>query len=152
MHTVKRREEEPVMDPEDHRTTEALQQQLAALDAHYQETLAHTAALAHQVQQQATATGQDASEGPARSAKTEEEIARMREEARTTPADLQQMLGWQSYPTWMHAAYADVTSRLARVEASIEDLGASIGLLHTKMETIIGQLAAQERPERAGEP
>ena len=49
-------------------------------------------------------------------------------------------------------AAADVTSRLARVEERIEDLGASMGLLHTKMETIIGQLAAQERPESAGEP
>ena len=34
----------------------------------------------------------------------------------------------------------------------LEDLGASMGLLHTKMETIIGQLAAQERQERASEP
>ena len=49
----------------------------------------------------------------------------MREEARTTPDDLKHMLGRQSYPTWMRAAYADVASRLARVEASIEDLGAS---------------------------
>jgi len=40
-----------VMDPADRTTTEALQQQLEVLDAHYQETLAHTAALAHQVQQ-----------------------------------------------------------------------------------------------------
>jgi hypothetical protein len=140
------------MDPADRMSTEALQQHLEALDAHYQETMAHTAALAHQVQQQATSTGQDASGGSPRSPKTEAEIARMREEARTTPDDLKHMLGRQSYPTWMHAAYADVANRLARVEASIEDLGASMSLLHTKMETIIGQLAAQERPESAGEP
>jgi hypothetical protein len=38
------------MDPAARMTTEALQQQLEALDAHYRETMAHTAALAHQAQ------------------------------------------------------------------------------------------------------
>ncbi|HEY5867945.1 MAG TPA: hypothetical protein VI542_20700 [Candidatus Tectomicrobia bacterium] len=97
------------MDPADRMTTEVLQQQLAALDAHYQGTVIHTAALARQVQQQASSTG-DASDGPSRSAKTEAEIARRREEARTTPDDLKHMLGRQSYPTWMHAAYAAMWS------------------------------------------
>ena len=35
------------MDSADRMTAEALQQQLAALNAHYQEAMAHTAALAH---------------------------------------------------------------------------------------------------------
>src|SRR2546426_2486636 len=47
----------------------------------------------------------------------------------------------------MHAADADVASRQGRLEARIEDLDASVSLLHTKMETIIGQLAARE-PEK----
>jgi hypothetical protein len=37
------------------------------------------------------------------------------------------------------------------VEAVLEELGASMGLLHTKMDMIIGQLAVQECPERDGE-
>jgi hypothetical protein len=47
-------------------------------------------------------------------------------------------------------ASADLAGRLARVEEILEELGASMGLLHTKMETIIAQLAAQERPEEPG--
>jgi hypothetical protein len=46
------------------------------------------------------------------------------------------------HPTWMHAAYTDLAQRLARVDERLEDLEASLSLLHTKMETIIGQLAA----------
>jgi hypothetical protein len=39
------------------------------------------------------------------------------------------------------------------VEALNEELGASMSLLHSKMEMIIGQLAAYERQDRAeGDP
>lgn len=62
-------------------------------------------------------------------------------------ADLSSRLGRETYPTWMHAADADVASRQGRLEARIEDLDASVSLLPTKMETIIGQLAARE-PEK----
>ncbi len=75
--------------------------------------------------------------------------ARMKAEAATTPADLQHMLGRDTYPTWIHAAYADLAGRLARVEDLLEELDASMSLLHTKMETIIGQLVADERQDRA---
>jgi len=51
------------------------------------------------------------------------------------------------HPTWMHAAYADLAGRLVRVETFLEELEASMSLLHTKMETIIGQLAASERQD-----
>jgi hypothetical protein len=76
-------------------------------------------------------------------------LTRLQAEAATTPADLQHMLGRDTYPTWIHAAYADLAGRLARVEDLLEELGASMSLLHTKMETIIGQLAAYERQDRA---
>jgi DNA repair exonuclease SbcCD ATPase subunit len=70
-----------------------------------------------------------------------------RQPDQTTLADLQHWLGRDQYPTWIHAAYADLASRLARVDERLETLEASMGLLHTKMEMIIGQLAAQERRE-----
>lgn len=69
----------------------------------------------------------------------------------TTVAQAQRMTERQTHPTWMHAAYADLAQRLARVEGRLEELGDSMSLLHTKMEMIIGQLAIHERLDR-GEP
>ncbi len=65
-----------------------------------------------------------------------------------TPADLERWIGRDSYPTWFHAAYADLAQRLTRVDERLDDLETSMSLLHTKMEMIIGQLAAVERQER----
>jgi hypothetical protein len=71
----------------------------------------------------------------------------------TTIAQVRRMAAKDVHPTWMHAAYADLAGRLARVEALNEELGASMSLLHSKMEMIIGQLAAYERQDRAeGDP
>ncbi|SRR5229473_6158324 len=67
----------------------------------------------------------------------------------TTIAQVRRMAQKDVHPTWMHGAYADLAQRLARVEDLLEDLGASMSLLHTKMETIIGQLAVSERQDRA---
>jgi hypothetical protein len=67
----------------------------------------------------------------------------------TTITQVRRMAQKDVHPTWMHAAYADLAQRLARVEDLLEDLGASMSLLHTKMETIIGQLAIDERQDRA---
>jgi len=75
--------------------------------------------------------------------------AHLKAEWGTTPADLQRMLGRAAYPSWIHAAYADLAGRLERVEAIVNELGDSMSLLHTKMETIIGQLAAGESQDRA---
>ena len=52
----------------------------------------------------------------------------------------------ETHPTWFQAAYADLAGRLACVEDRLEHLEDSLSLLHSKMETIIGQLAAAERP------
>jgi hypothetical protein len=68
----------------------------------------------------------------------------------TTIAQVRRMAQKDVHPTWMHAAYADLAGRLARVEALLEALEASMSLLHTKMETIIGQLAASERQQANG--
>jgi len=67
----------------------------------------------------------------------------------TTIAQARRMTERETHPTWFHAAYADLAGRLARVEDLLEELGASLSLLHTKMEMIIGQLAAAERQDRA---
>ena len=67
----------------------------------------------------------------------------------TTIAQARRMTERETHPSWFHAAYADLASRLARVEDLLEELGASMSLLHTKMETIIGQLAAAERQDHA---
>ena len=67
----------------------------------------------------------------------------------TTMAQARRMTERETHPTWFHAAYADLAGRLARVEDILEELSASMSLLHTKMETIIGQLAAYERQDRA---
>jgi hypothetical protein len=71
------------------------------------------------------------------------------EKLNTTMAQVRRMAEKDLHPTWMHAAYADLAQRLARVEETLEELGASMSLLHTKMETIIGQLAAYEHQDRA---
>jgi hypothetical protein len=67
----------------------------------------------------------------------------------TTIAQVRRMAQKDVHPTWMHAAYADLAQRLARVEDLLEVLDASMSLLHTKMETLIGQLAVSERQDRA---
>jgi phage shock protein A len=63
----------------------------------------------------------------------------------TTIAQARRMTERETHPSWFHAAYADLAGRLARVEDLLEELDASMSLLHTKMETIIGQLVAAER-------
>src|SRR6266508_66474 len=63
----------------------------------------------------------------------------------TTIAQVRRMAQQDVHPTWMHAAYADLAGRLARVEDRLEHLEDSLSLFHSKMEMIIGQLAAAER-------
>jgi hypothetical protein len=67
----------------------------------------------------------------------------------TTIAQVRRMVERERHPTWIQAAYADLAGRLARVEDLLEELGASMSLLHSKMETIIGQLAVYERQDRS---
>ena len=50
----------------------------------------------------------------------------------------------------MHAAYADLAGRLARVEDCLEHLEDSLSRLHSKMEMLIGQLVAAERQQDHG--
>jgi hypothetical protein len=70
-----------------------------------------------------------------------------REDWETTVAQVRRMVDRPTHPTWVHAAYADLAGRLARVEDRLEALEDSLGLLHTKVETIIGQLLADERQD-----
>jgi hypothetical protein len=65
----------------------------------------------------------------------------------TTPADLQHMLGKERYPSWVHAAYADLAGRMMRLEEAMRELQDSMSLLHTKMEMLIMQRAIEERGE-----
>jgi hypothetical protein len=74
--------------------------------------------------------------------------ARIKAETQTTPADLQHMLGRDRYPTWVHAAYADLAGRMARLEAMLQELEASMSLLHAKMEMLIMQRAMEDRAAR----
>jgi hypothetical protein len=67
----------------------------------------------------------------------------------TTVTRVRRMAERQTHPTWMHAAYADLAQRIARVDERLDELEASMSLLHTKMEMLIGQLAAQESQSRA---
>jgi hypothetical protein len=69
----------------------------------------------------------------------------------TTPADLQQMLGKERYPSWVHAAYADLAGRMMRLEETLFEVQDSLGLLHAKLETLILQRAIEERGEGAAE-
>jgi len=64
----------------------------------------------------------------------------------TSIAQVRRMAERETHPTWFQAAYADLAGRLARVEDRLEHLEDSLSLLHSKMEMIIGQLAAAERP------
>jgi len=68
------------------------------------------------------------------------------EQYKTTIAQARRMAERETHPTWFQAAYADLAQRLARVEDRLEHLEDSLSLLHSKMEMIIGQLAAAERP------
>ncbi len=68
------------------------------------------------------------------------------EKLKTTVAQVRRWAQVETHPTWFQAAYADLAQRLARVEDLLADLEGSMSLLHTKMEMIIGQLAAAERP------
>jgi heme oxygenase len=74
-------------------------------------------------------------------------LDRMREDLHrnldTTLPQVRQWMDKETFPTWMHAAYADVAQRLERVEHSLGDMAESLRM-------ILGQLAALERPEREG--
>lgn len=67
----------------------------------------------------------------------------------TTIAQVRRMAQKDVHPTWMHAAYADLAGRLARVETLLEDLGDSMSLLHSKMEMLIMQRAMEDREDSA---
>ena len=71
------------------------------------------------------------------------------EKLKTTVAQVRRWAQLETHPHWLWAAYADLAQRLTRVETFLEELEASMSLLHTKMETMIGQLAASERQDRA---
>ena len=59
----------------------------------------------------------------------------------TTIAQVRRMAEKDLHPTWMHAAYADLAGRLARVEDRLDEMADSLRM-------ILGQLAALERQDR----
>jgi hypothetical protein len=132
------------VEPSDHDTT------MAQLEA----TLARLEAQAHQpLAPEAPPLGERLDTLQARNTETLKRLDALAldpAKMETSLAQVRRMAQKDVHPTWMHAAYADLTQRLARVEALLEDLGDSMSLLHTKMETIIGQLAASERQQDGG--
>jgi hypothetical protein len=48
------------------------------------------------------------------------------------------------HPTWFHAAYADLSSRMERLESGMQELADSLSLLHAKLETLIVHQALGE--------
>jgi uncharacterized protein YecE (DUF72 family) len=129
---------------EDSHPTRAQQlAQLEALEARHRQWQAQEEERRRQQQEREAAHAQWLAEHPPED--PEALRARIRAESETTPAQLHQMLGRDSYPTWVHAAYADLAGRMARVEALLQELEASISLLHAKMETLIVQQALGER-------
>ena len=59
----------------------------------------------------------------------------------TTIAQVRRMVEREKHPTWVQAAYADLASRLARVEDRLDEMADSLRM-------ILGQLAALERQDR----
>ena len=66
----------------------------------------------------------------------------------TTIAQVRRMAEKDLHPTWMHAAYADLAGRMARLETMLQELEASMSLLHAKMEMLIMQRAMEDREAR----
>jgi chromosome segregation ATPase len=81
-----------------------------------------------------------------------QDAAREAQARQTTVTQARSITERETHPSWIHAAYADLAQRLARAETLLEELGDSMSLLHTKMETIIGQLAIHERLDRGERP
>src|SRR5262245_46697291 len=62
----------------------------------------------------------------------------------TTVAEARQMAEQDVHRSWVHAAYADVARRLTKMDERLDDLEATLSLLHAKMETLIMRLAMDE--------
>jgi hypothetical protein len=68
---------------------------------------------------------------------------------KTTVAQVRRWAEEETHPNWFWAAYADLAQRLTRVETFLEELEASMSLLHAKMEMLIMQRAMEDREARA---
>jgi hypothetical protein len=62
----------------------------------------------------------------------------------TMVAEARQMAEKDVHRSWIHAAYADVAQRLAKMDERLDQLEATLSLLHAKMETLIMRLAVDE--------
>ena len=62
----------------------------------------------------------------------------------TTVAEARQMAAQDVHRSWVQAAYADVAQRLAKMDERLDQLEATLSLLHAKMETLIMRLAIDE--------
>ena len=98
------------------------------MEAHIERLDDHLAGMEERRRQWQTQDAPHAQEQEARPADTPEAIrARLDAEMRTTIADVQRWVGRTSHPTWIHAAYADLATRLARVEDGLEQVGCRRG-------------------------
>src|SRR5262245_19465380 len=55
----------------------------------------------------------------------------------TTVAEVQRWANGATYPSWIHAAYADLVQRLTKMDERLDDLEATMSLLHGKLEMLI---------------
>jgi hypothetical protein len=99
--------------------------------------MASMAAMTAEREAQRAEFDKDLAEQKARSPLTPEDFD-------TTIDQVRKMVQKDVHPTWMHAAYADLAERMARLEAMFQNLEASMGLLHVKIETLIGHQALGE--------
>ena len=65
----------------------------------------------------------------------------------TTVAEVQRWANGATHPSWIHAAYADLRQHLTKMDARLDEMEASLSLLHAKMETLIMRLAMDEEEE-----
>jgi hypothetical protein len=50
----------------------------------------------------------------------------------------------ETHATWFHAAYVVLERDLAQVQARLDELEATMSLLHTKMDILMGHMMAAE--------
>jgi hypothetical protein len=67
----------------------------------------------------------------------------------TTVAEVQRWANGATHPSWIHAAYADLRQSLTKMDVRLDEMEATLSLLHAKMETLIMRLEVDEEDPEA---